>query len=276
MQTRLLDSTTDASSRQEQEQDAHRGTRHIEHANTTPPTHTQQHTPHTRTTNNTPTTAIPTTHTHTHHTPSSAWEQLTALLRHKELPAIRAKPAQLIATVLFPALLCALLVLGVTQATVEPVDAAQYAPSSLTDALDTLSPERLEPLLLSSVFSDEELARFHLNISVPGWIPPLWLYLAYASTPVPPLYTRLPPYDGTCLAVAPDTPLARATVEPMLNRTQGLVDDALGKLGRPSPPPVRTVYFASEADLEAAARHSTEDIWGGHRRRRWERHRRQL
>ena len=186
----------------------------------------------------------------------TALAQVKTLITKKEAPLKRANKRTLAAEILFPALLCSLLVLGVTQATVQPVQAQAFAPNSTENALLTLAPQHLTPLFLNTKLSDQEIKRLNISIPVPGWIPPLWMYLAYANG-LPSNGTlrqfKLPPYDGSIFAVCPDTAEARNLIEPLLNRTHTLLSEAFLLLQREAPPPVIPRYYSTEGELEEAA-----------------------
>lgn len=171
------------------------------------------------------------------HRPTSAAAQAWALVACKDLPLKRAKWRTTICELLLPALLCSLMVIGVAAATVDKVEAQDFAPRGPVDALGSL-------LLPSWLFSGASIPTGGLptpalfsNLSAPGWVPPLWLYLLYASGKTN--FTgglRFPPYRHSAsmagqpvrrcrhnctleqFVVVPDSPAVRTLVEALLAR----------------------------------------------------------
>lgn len=171
------------------------------------------------------------------HRPTSAAAQAWALVACKDLPLKRAKWRTTICELLLPALLCSLMVIGVAAATVDKVEAQDFAPRGPVDALGSL-------LLPSWLLSGASIPTGGLptpalfsNLSAPGWVPPLWLYLLYASGKTN--FTgglRFPPYRHSAsmagqpvrrcrhnctleqFVVVPDSPAVRTLVEALLAR----------------------------------------------------------
>ncbi|KAL1503435.1 hypothetical protein AB1Y20_011923 [Prymnesium parvum] len=136
--------------------------------------------------------------------PSSTLSQLATLLARKELLLKRTRPITTICELLLPALLCALLILGVSLSNLESAPDRLYAPPNLTAAYASLSPAAVAPLFLSNFVSG---ALAQSSLPPPLGVPPLGLYLAYAYwisalRPSKPLA----PFDGTFLAFAAAPP----------------------------------------------------------------------
>lgn len=193
--------------------------------------------------------------------PSSAWEQALTLVWSKEVSVKRANWKTTLAELVLPSVLCAIMIVGVLASTVENVDARDYAPTSLVGALATA-------VLPGWLFSGNLPADLPVemppssgaqNLTTPGWVPPLWLYLLYASgTTELTVYRSFPPYahGGSAFAVVPDSAAARAVIEPMLVQVHAAQCDFAAilrrqKLSRGAPPRLRPLYLSSEALLEA-------------------------
>ena len=99
-----------------------------------------------------------------------------------------------------PALLCALLIVGVAVSELKKKPNTEFVsgpqpvgtPTTLMEAAESLSFERLSPILLSN-----KVGGLTAQFDVPGpnAVPPLGLFLVYAKV------LGMAPYDGTYLAV---------------------------------------------------------------------------
>lgn len=207
--------------------------------------------------------------------------QLRTLLLRKELLLKRTRPATSICELLLPALLCALLILGVSVSSTDSHPDKSYVPATMADALRTLGPKTIVPLFLENIL----MSSFTGNtLPPPMGIPPLGLYLGYANLASKTSKKLVAPFDGTYLAVAVADhtllPEARTLIDRIMNHTivaearraldqhpflKQLVEQEIHKLLHDfngtlitiddvlSFPPVETRYFESVADLEADA-----------------------
>lgn len=199
--------------------------------------------------------------------PSSAWHQALTLVWSKELVLKRAQWKTTIGELLLPAALCSIMIIGVAASTLDVVDAKDYAPKNIIAALATAASPGW--LFSGSLPIELPVSGEDLSLATPGWVPPLWLYLTYASG-VSNLTggERFPPfkYGGASFAVVPDTAAARDFVEPMMMRVRasqlnfsaaalpvGIVDAV--------PPAIEPIYLRSEADLESQAFDGDKPIW---------------
>lgn len=199
--------------------------------------------------------------------PSSAWQQSLTLVWSKELVLKRAQWRTTIGELLLPAALCSIMIIGVAASTLDVVDAKDYAPRNIIAALATaVSPGWL---FSGSLPIELPVPGEEISLATPGWVPPLWLYLTYASgVSNLTLHKRFPPFrhGGSSFAVTPDTAEAREFVEPMMARVRAAqlsfsavalpvgVVDAI-------PPPIKPTYFATEADIESQAYDGETPIW---------------
>jgi len=199
--------------------------------------------------------------------PASAWDQAFTLVWNKELVLKRTNWKTTLAELLLPAALCSIMIIGVMASTLDVVDAKDYAPVNLITALATAaSPTWLFSGSLPVGFPVPGEAR---ALAAPGWVPPLWLYLTYASG-VSNLTVgrRFPPFThgGAAFAVVPDNAAARSFVEPMLARVRSSQLN-FAAAARPegivhrTPLPLVPTYFSSEAALESAAYQGETPIW---------------
>ena len=232
---------------------------------------------------------------------SSCRTQWSVLLRHKELPLKSARSCVTFWEFVLPALLCATLWLSASASTLREAPAAQYAPQSLDEALGSfgplgfatsigafLSPEealqhsgafgaadcksalpeaRLPSFLPAS--TAELLCNYTVDTRTPTGILPLPLFLTYS-------YVlsmqgkganagRFPPFDGSIIAVTPDTPSVRAFVEAVLTRSvDAWMLSVDGVLGRQIDAFVRAcnVSLPGEGSAEALAAYLRSQVNG--------------
>ncbi len=134
----------------------------------------------------------------------TATGQVCALLRRKELTLKRRRPITTICEILLPVGLCSLVLLSKLAASTQTeMGNTTYTQSSYAGAVETLGPQSwLEASFAAHAQADDvSLILSHFNVSklAVNAIPPLALFLLYASE------TGAAPFDGSFLAVAPDT-----------------------------------------------------------------------
>eukprot|EP00966_Prymnesium_polylepis_P314233 7261617-Prymnesium_polylepis.1 len=147
--------------------------------------------------------------------PSSTCSQLGTLLRRKELLLKRTRPITTLCELVLPAMLCALLILGVSVSTTETSPDTEYAPKSLSDAIGSLGPQSFLPLFVSNFVSG---ALAQSDLPPPTGIPPLGLYLGYAHyAGMLPTGKLVAPFDGTYLAVTATDPARTAEAAALID-----------------------------------------------------------
>ena len=143
--------------------------------------------------------------------PTSCCGQTCVLIRRKDGLLKTSRCCASICEIMLPVCMCALLILGSASSDVEEYPNLLYAPQNMTDALATVSPLGFGKLITShGVRQDRTLPG-----EIPGFVPslPLWLSYSYVLRS----YRPVPPYDGTFLAVTPDTPEVRQIVSTILD-----------------------------------------------------------
>ena len=149
----------------------------------------------------------------------SALQQLGTLLLRKELLLKARRPVTTLLEVIFPVGLCAILIIGAYKSQTYHVPATGFAPQNSSDAIGTLLPEVMAPVLLSNL-NTGPTADGLPDIPIPGAVPPLGLFLFYINYFALCTHVKdLQPADGSILAVSPDTAEVRALIEVAVNDT---------------------------------------------------------
>ena len=221
---------------------------------------------------------------------TSCCSQFSVLIRRKELLLKRNRCCTTFWELALPAMLCSMLIIGALTSTRDTYPDTSYAPDSMFVALSSLGP------LGFATFLSQQAGSSFVPAGLPGLpspktptaIPPLSLFLGYsylsqltASNEGFPL--SFPPFDGTYLAVTPNTTEVRALVEDVLTRpVEPWMLDTSGVLGFqidsylqqstsfhnvtsfPEPAALRSLYEVRYFDDEAAIERAAKDeaaIW---------------
>ena len=149
----------------------------------------------------------------------SALQQLGTLLFRKELLLKARRPITTLLEVIFPVGLCAILIIGAYKSQTYHVPATGFAPQNNSDAIASLLPGVMTPVLLSNLQTGPTADGLP-DIPIPGAVPPLGLFLFYINYFALCTHVKdLQPADGSILAVSPDTAEVRALIELAVNDT---------------------------------------------------------
>eukprot|EP00967_Tisochrysis_lutea_P136456 scaffold243473_cov26-Tisochrysis_lutea.AAC.1 len=143
--------------------------------------------------------------------PPSSLSQLLTLLWRKELRLKLKRPLSSVCELLLPLLLCAAAVLGASLSEVESHGEQSFAPTNLSSAQLSVTPLYLLRELGVGAASQFAPISHKFSQGIPGGVPDLslWLLAAHFAATLTKGRSRLPPYDGSHIAVAPDIPEVR-------------------------------------------------------------------
>ena len=168
----------------------------------------------------------------------SCWSQWRVLLYRKELPLKRNRLCVSFWEIAMPTLLCFTMWLGASMSGMQHAPDTQYAPKDVDAALGSLgpfafavslgvfrSPEDdgggaaiLPSFLPNASVIDALLSKYSVDTRTPTAILPLPLFLTYSWLLQSTGHAEYPPFDGSVLAVTPDTWEVRVFIERVLNR----------------------------------------------------------
>ena len=225
---------------------------------------------------------------------TSCYSQWAVLLRRKELLLKGKQWKSTLCEIVLPALLCMLVLIGANASTIDTFPNTEYAPANMTAALSAIGPAGFLTFLsqqAGSAIVPSGMPGMPTSTFTPTAIPPLSLFLGYSYISqqlanVQGFPVDFPPFDGTYLAVTPNTSAVRDLVDDVLNKPvepwmlnpRGVIGGQIAQLLAllsftqpqlnlsvfPEPATLRAYYevryFKDEGAIEAAAR-SQEPIW---------------
>jgi hypothetical protein len=150
--------------------------------------------------------------------PPSRSGQLATLFWRKEVKLKMRRPLTTVCELLLPALLCSVGILGAQLSDVRQNPQQTFEPADLAAAQATVTPFHvLQQLGIGAATRFAPVAADIGGNGMPGGVPDLsmWLLASHFASSLTGGGQRLPPYDGTHLAVVPDVPAVRA----LMNRT---------------------------------------------------------
>jgi hypothetical protein len=142
--------------------------------------------------------------------------QLATLFWRKEVKLKMRRPLTTLCELLLPALLCSVGIMGARLSDVTHNPEKTFEPADLAAAQATVNPFHvLQQLGIGAAARFAPTGSNFKGSGMPGGVPDLslWLLTSHFASSLTGGVQRLPPYDGTHLAIVPDIPAVRAVME---------------------------------------------------------------
>jgi len=170
---------------------------------------------------------------------TSCYSQWAVLLRRKELLLKGKQWKSTLCEIVLPALLCMLVLIGANASTIDTFPNTEYAPANMTAALSAIGPAGFLTFLsqqAGSAIVPSGMPGMPTSTFTPTAIPPLSLFLGYSYISqqlanVQGFPVDFPPFDGTYLAVTPNTSAVRDLVDDVLKPVEPWMLNPRGVIG---------------------------------------------